>query len=146
MTALVSVRSRNLDLALLILRIVIGVVFIFHGSQKLFTIGIPGMTAGFTKFGVPLPGVSAPFISILEFAGGIALMAGLFTRFFAGLLACDMLGAMIFVHFKNGFSLPTGYEFVFTLCGIALTLALAGAGSLSVDAALSRRPRAGTSS
>jgi putative oxidoreductase len=144
MPALTPVRSRNIDLALLLLRIIVGIVFIFHGSQKLFSIGIPGMTAGFTKFGVPIPGVTAPFISILEFAGGIALMTGLWTRAFAVLLACDMLGAMAFVHFKNGFSLPTGYEFVFVLCGICLTLALAGAGSLSADAALSRRSRDGS--
>jgi putative oxidoreductase len=144
MPALIPVRSRNIDLALLVLRIVVGIVFIFHGSQKLFTIGIPGITAGFTKFGVPLPAVTAPFISILEFVGGIVLMTGFWTRAFAALLACDMLGAMIFVHFKNGFPLPTGYEFVFLLCGISLTLALAGAGSLSADAALSRRSRDGT--
>ena len=69
----------------------------------------------------------------------VLLILGAFTRVAGALLACDMLGAIIFVHGKNGFFLPKGFEFVLANLGMALALALAGAGALSIDAMLSRR-------
>lgn len=127
------------DIALALLRVVIGGTFAAHGAQKLFVYGVAGVAAGFGKMGVPVPAVVAPLVGCLEFFGGLAVVAGLFTRPLAGLLACDMVGAMVFVHLKNGFFLPSGAEFVLALCASALTLALAGPGGYSVDRVLAER-------
>jgi putative oxidoreductase len=86
--------------------------------------------------GVPLPGVMGPFVALLEFFGGIALILGLLTRLFALGFAIDMLVAILLVQFKNGFS---HYELEFLLCVSGVTLLLIGAGEFSVDSLLGRR-------
>jgi putative oxidoreductase len=131
--------QRRLDIALLILRLVLAAVFITHGYQKVFGYGIAGVTNSFTQMGVPLAGVFAPFISVIELAGGLAMLFGAFSRVAGFLLACDMLGAIIFVHGKNGFSAPKGVEAVLGNLAMALVIALVGAGAFSIDAMLSRR-------
>ena len=136
---------RQLNLALAVLRVTVGIVFIAHGYQKLFTFGFAGVSGAFGQMGVPLPGVMGPFVALLEFFGGIALVIGLLTRLAALGLAFDMLGAIALVHFKGGFFLPKGYEFVFLLLGASITVALAGAGQFSVDAAISSRGSPSTS-
>jgi len=139
MTTNSATSEKNLDWALLVLRLVLAAVFISHGHQKLFGMGISGVTGFFTNIGVPLAGVFAPFVSLLEFVGAIALLFGAFTRVTALLLACDMLGAIIFVHAKNGFSAPKGVEMVLGNFGMLVAVALVGAGAYSIDALLSRR-------
>lgn len=139
MSFLFRTSARQGDVALLALRIVAGLVFTAHGAQKLFVYGIAGVQGAFTSMGAPLPFITGPFIAGLEFFGGIALVVGLLTRLVALGLVADMLGAILLVHFANGFFAPKGYEFVFTLMGASLALLVAGAGGYSVDAIVGRR-------
>jgi putative oxidoreductase len=131
----------QLDLGLFILRLVTGGAFAAHGGQKLFVYGFAGVTGAFTQMGAPMPGVTGPFITVLEFFGGLALVLGLLTRPIAFLLACDMAGAIALVHLKNGYFLPSGVEYVLLLMGCALTLVVTGAGAYAVDALFGRRDR-----
>ena len=127
------------QLGIAIVRIVTGIVFAAHGGQKLFQFGLAGVTDAFGKMGVPLPGVMGPFIALLEFFGGLALVVGLLTRLAALGLAFDMLGAILLVHLAAGFFLPAGYEFALLLFATSLGLVLAGPGSLSIDAVIAAR-------
>ncbi|HSU14154.1 DoxX family protein [Longimicrobium sp.] len=139
--------ARNVDLGLLILRVVIGGIMIAHGAQKLFVYGLPGVTQGFAGMGVPLPGVTAPLVALVELLGGLALVFGLLTRL-AGLgLAIDMLGAILLVHLKNGFFIAppkVGYEYALALLAASAALAFTGAGAYSLDAVIAGRRAGGT--
>ena len=135
-----SSSPRQLSLGLGALRVAVATIFIKHGAQKLFVFGFSGVTGAFTQMGVPLPGVTGPFIALLEFFGGIALVIGLLTRLIALGFVCDMLGAILLVKLKSGFS---HYELEFLLLGSSLALVLTGAGEFSVDALLGRRDAKG---
>ena len=128
--------SRQLNLGLAVFRIAVATIFIRHGAQKLFVFGFAGVTGAFTHMGVPLPGFTGPLIGLLEFFGGLALVIGLLTRLVALGLVFDMLGAIILVKLKGGFS---SYELEFLLLGSSLALALTGAGRFSVDDLLADR-------
>jgi putative oxidoreductase len=131
-----SSSPRQVSLGLAALRLAVATIFIKHGAQKLFTFGFAGVTGAFTQMGVPFPGVTGPFIALLEFFGGIALLVGLLTRLIALGFVLDMLGAILLVQLKRGFS---SYEFEFLLLVSSLALFLAGPGGFSVDALLGRR-------
>ena len=140
MTSFVADKEGNLDRATLVLRLVLAAVFLVHGYQKVFVYGFSGVTTSFTHMGVPIPGLIAPMICVLELLGGVAMLLGAFTRVVAALLACDMLGAIVFVHAKAGFSASKGgVELVLANLGMAVAIALLGAGAYSVDALLARR-------
>ena len=141
MSMLFTRSARGAGLGLLVLRVVVGVVFIAHGSQKLFTYGLAGITGGFEQMGVPMASVAAPLVTFVELIGGVALILGFLTPIAAALLAIDMLGAILFVHGKNGLFLPNGYEFALTLLAANVTLLLAGPGAAAVDNALGNRRR-----
>jgi putative oxidoreductase len=128
--------TREADVGLLLLRLATAAVFISHGYQKLFGFGFSGVTGAFTHMGVPLPGIIGPLIALLEFFGGIALILGLLTRLVAFGFVCDMLGAILLVQLKSGFS---HFELEFMLLGASLTLLFTGAGRFSIDAALADR-------
>ncbi len=131
--------SRRLDIVLAILRIVVGLVFVAHGAQKLFVFGFSGVAGSFGQMGIPAADIVGPLVALLEFFGGLAILFGLLTRVAAIGLTLNMLGAVLFVHFRNGFFLPSGFEFAFTLMGANLALALAGAGRFSLDYMLASR-------
>src|ERR1700730_17762830 len=92
-----SPSSRSMSIGLAVLRIATGAVFINHGYAKLFKFGFAGVAGAFTQMGVPLPGIMGPFVGLLEFCVGIALVIGSLTRLFALGFAIDMLGAILLV-------------------------------------------------
>jgi putative oxidoreductase len=122
-----------------VLRVVVGIVFLAHGGQKLFVWGIGNVAGSFGQMGIPLPMLAAPVVTLVEFLGGLALLAGLWTRWVAIPLAIDMLGAMLAVHLKAGFFLPDGYEFVLTLLAANVALTLLGSGEASLERVFRQR-------
>jgi putative oxidoreductase len=138
------------DVALLIARIALGVVFVAHGAQKVFTWGVSGTAEAFAGMGVPAPQAAALLAAVVELVGGAALLLGVATPVVGLLLALDMLGALVLVHAPNGVFVDAGgFELVAALGAGALVLAAVGAGRLSVDHALARarasRPAGATS-
>lgn len=129
------------DLALLVLRLVLGIIFVAHGAQKLFgSFGGPGLkgTAGFfEQLGIRPAYPMAVVVGAIEFFGGILAALGFLMPVVAVGLIAVMIGAILTVHLRHGFFAQSGgYEFNLALIGIALALLLAGAGSYSLDAAL----------
>ena len=121
----------NTDLALLILRVVLGVIMIYHGWPKLTDLS--GTIEGMAGIGVPAPAVAAIFATIAEVGGGLLMLVGAFTDIAGLMFALDMVGAMIFVHAKNGFSVAKGgMEWPLLLLAAALAIALAGPGRYAV--------------
>jgi putative oxidoreductase len=115
------------------LRIVVGIVFLVHGYQKVFKLGFHGVEGMFAHLGIPAPAVAAIVVMIVEFVGGILLVTGLATRLPAVLLSIDMLVAILAVHAKHGFFVPGGVEFPLTLLAGCICLALSGGGAASLN-------------
>lgn len=126
-------------LGLLIIRLVIGLSFAAHGSQKVFGwfggYGPKGTGGFFDSIGIK-PGVlMAVLAGLAEIAGGLLFAAGLWTPLGAALIVLTMLVAIIKVHAKNGYWVTSnGFEYNLTLIAIAVGVALIGAGEYSLDA------------
>jgi len=134
-----SPTQRQIDAALTVLRVVLGITFIMHGGQKLFVYGLDGVAGSFGQMGIPAANLMGPFVAFVEFLGGIAIVLGLLTRLAAVGLAATMVVAILTVHLKAGFFNPGGVEFPLSLLGTAITLAITGAGAFSLDALLAKR-------
>ncbi len=128
------------DAALLLARLLLGVVLIAHGWQKVFTWGLGGTAEAFAGMGVPLAPVSAAFAGIVELVGGALLVLGAGTAVVGVLVVLDMLGAALLVHVPNGIMASNGgWELVGMIGALALVLAAVGAGRFSVDHTLAGR-------
>jgi putative oxidoreductase len=120
---------------LLVLRVATGLVFLAHGYQKLFVMGLTGVQGGFTHMGAPMPTFTGPLFGVCETLFGIAMILGLLTRISAAWFILDMLGAIAIVHIRNGWSGPGGMEFPVLLLAGSVALFFAGPGALAADGA-----------
>lgn len=128
-----------------VLRVVAGAVFVAHGAQKLFGLwggeGLTGTAAGFEQLGLAPAYPLAVLAGLVEFVGGLLLIAGAFTLFAALALIIVMAVAAWKVHIANGFFINWalvpgrghGFEFDLTLIGALVALMLTGPGAFSVD-------------
>lgn len=136
-----TTQERFTPLAPFILRLVVGVIFMAHGSQKLFGAfgghGLQATAQGFAQMGF-VPGILwGTLVGGTEFFGGLGLIAGLFTRLAALGLAIVMLVAVFKVHWKSGlFAQNGGFEYPLTLLAVNVALLIRGAGPWSLDAKL----------
>lgn len=115
------------------LRIIAGIGFMLHGLPKL--LDIPGTQNSFMNMG--LPSELAIIIGLLEFIGGLAILLGILTRIAAGLLAINMIGAIIQVKASKGFI--GGYELDLLYFAIMISLMISGPGSLSIERSILKR-------
>jgi putative oxidoreductase len=124
-------------LAPLFARITVGWVFLWSGWGKLNN--LPQVIENFVGWGIPLPGVLAPFVSGVEFFGGLLLLLGLLTRISAGALGITMIVAIGSAKWAQVDSLESllGFD-EFEYLALFLWLAIAGPGLLSVDRWLER--------
>jgi len=124
-------------LAPLFARIVVGWVFLWSGWGKLHN--LPQVTENFVSWGIPSPNILAPFVSGVEFFGGLFLLLGLLTRISAGALGVTMIVAIKSAKWADVDSLETLLGFDETeYLALFLWLAIAGAGPLSIDRLLKR--------
>lgn len=118
-----------------ILRIVVGLLFLEHGTQKLF--GVPAWPVGSIHLVSEL-GIAG----VLETFGGLAILLGLMTRPVAFVLAGEMAIAYFQQHFpKSLYPVVNGGEPAVLFCFIFLYFVFAGAGEWSIDALLARTRR-----
>ena len=121
----------NPDLARLILRLALAAVLLYHGIPKLMHFG--STVVGFEGMGLPVPQLTAAVALLAEVGGGLLILAGVAVDIAGLLVIIDMLGAIYFVHWGNGFDFTKGgWEHPFTVLAMALALALAGPGRLTV--------------
>ncbi len=127
----------NPDLALVILRVVLGIIMIYHGWPKVTNLG--GTIEGMAGMGIPAPAVAAIFATVVEVVGGLLMVLGAFTDIAGLMFTIDMLGAITFIHAKNGFSVAKGgMEWPLLLAAAALAIALAGPGRHAVGSPAAR--------
>lgn len=127
-----------MDLALLVLRLVVGLLFVGHGAQKLFGVlgggGLEGTAGMFDNIGLQPGWLHARAAGTAEFLGGALIAFGLFTPFAAAALIGVMTTAVITVHARNGiWNTNQGYEFNVVLSAAVFALAGVGAGAWSLD-------------
>ncbi|MEH7403612.1 MULTISPECIES: DoxX family protein [Bacillaceae] len=127
-----------INIGLLLIRLVVGILFIGHGAQKLFGwfggYGLKGTGGWFDSIGMK-PGVTIALIAgLAEFIGGILFAFGLLTPVAGILIAGTMAMAIIKVHAPNGiWATSNGYEYNLTLLAVAISVVLTGPGKYALD-------------
>jgi putative oxidoreductase len=131
------------SIALLIVRVVLGVIFFAHGAQKVLGwfggYGLKASAAYFTSMGMPLP--LAYLVCVMEFLSGIGLVVGFLAWLCALAAAAIMIGAIATVHWQHGFFLNAelkpgvghGIEYALALLAMASAVLIDGAGAFSID-------------
>ncbi len=131
----------TVDVALLVLRIGVGLIFAVHGAQKLFGAwggpGMTGWTAAMDHMGYRPARLFAGISAIVEFGGGLLLAVGLFTPLAAFALVAQSVVIIGAAHWRSGFfNKNNGYEFPLALATGVVTVLFAGPGALSLDNAI----------
>lgn len=122
------------DIAVTAMRIVVGIMFLMHVSFK-FKIGAGAVAANIMAKNGLEPAMLFAYVTMaLEVVGGICLILGLFTRFFAAAMAIEMLIALFAVHLAHGYGAGGGgYEYVLLIGTALFVIAMRGGGPYSVD-------------
>jgi putative oxidoreductase len=137
------------DVATLVIRVLLGVVFFPHGMQKLFGwfggYGFTG-TMGFFTGQLHVPALFAFLAIMAEGLGSLGLITGLFTRVAAFGVAVNMAVAVYMLHWQHGFFMNwfgqqkgEGFEYHLLVIAMAVALMIKGGGALSIDGALSEK-------
>jgi putative oxidoreductase len=139
-----KITNTTSGIASTILRIPVGLILMAHGAQKLFGAfggyGLEGTGQWMASIGLEPGYLMALLAGSAEFFGGLALVIGLLVRPASAVVAFTMLMAIFSVHISNGlFMANNGYEYALTLLVVAVSLVFSGAGSFSVDKALSAK-------
>jgi putative oxidoreductase len=129
-----------MDIALLIVRLVVGLAFAAHGAQKLFGwfggYGLAGTGGFFESLGFKPGKLFAGAAGASEFIGGLLVVLGLGGPIGPALILATMVVAALTVHFANGFFAPSGYELNAVYAVLAVLLGVAGFGAFALDATL----------
>jgi len=123
------------NLILLVSRVVIAYGFSLPALLKINN--LDGTVSWFESMSIPYPTIFAYTVAGLESIGIILLLLGLFTRFISFMLACIMVGAIVFVHLPNGFSASDGgFEIPLYYLIFLMIFVTQGAGKFSLDRVL----------
>jgi putative oxidoreductase len=122
--------DRLQPLALFVMRLTLGIIMVAHGYPKIFRhmhdfVHMVG--------GMGLPSWLAYLSMLAEFFGGLAILAGLFTRLAAFAITIDLFVAIWKVHWHNGLTGNGGFEFPLAVATLAFALIFLGAGPISLD-------------
>lgn len=132
-----AMKVNKLDVALLLLRLTAGGIFIIEGYLKLFVADRVRLIEYFASLNIPYPQISVLVVSFLEFLGGILLALGASTRIIAALFAIEMLVATLIANLPQGFG--ASLEVTLLLFIISLALVIIGGGSWSFDQLMKTR-------
>jgi putative oxidoreductase len=124
-------QNKTRDMGLLMIRLILAVVFIYHGQGKLFG-GLDGFAGYLASMNVPMPKVAAFLAAISEFGGGLILLTGLAFRFTLPPVVFTMLVAAFKAHGGKFNIQDGGMEYPLTLGIITAALILTGPGSLTL--------------
>lgn len=122
----------------LIMRVVLGIIFVFHGVDK-FQMGLSNVEAWFSSMGIP--GFLAYVVAVIELVGGIMLIVGLFTRYVSVLLVVTLIGAIVTAKLSAGLlgnGNMAGYELDLAFILVLLHLIIAES-PFSIDRLISNK-------
>lgn len=132
-----TMREKTTNIALTILRVVVGIIMVAHGWEKLT--GFEQWQGNVASMGIPFPEVAAALSVAGELGGGLGLILGALTPLAAFGVFANMLVAIGAVHLGNGlFARNDGWEYPLTIAVVALFFVFRGAGPISVDAMIKR--------
>lgn len=132
--------TRVSDYGITVLRVTLGIIFVMHGYLAGFVFTPKGLTGFNASMGIPLPALTAWFIILGHFLGGVSLVVGFLTRIGALVHVVIMGGALLFVHLSQGFFLHGleggrvgGYEYAVVLLVASVAMVFLGSGPLALD-------------
>jgi len=125
---------QNLDVTMLIIRLIVGSTFILHGGQKVFGwlggSGMHGWLGYLATLGITMP-IIGYLAALFEFVGGIMVLVGIAPQIGALMILINMLAAIYLVH-SHGYFLPHGMEYALNLALLCVAIILGGSGTYVV--------------